>query len=373
MKKKIIIILLFILAFAVRANAQETDVNDYLKEQGELLGVEGLSDNLPEEIKSYYDENGINPMDGDWINTIEKEGVLSHIGGFLKNGAKIPFSSAGLILAVILTNAAINTFKKNETTGKAVIISSVCCAAAIITPIISMINAAVESMKTAAGFMAAFIPVFATVVAAGGGAVTSVSMSGLLIFAANAVEFIANGFVTPLICGYLAVSVSSGVSPLLADNSLAEGIKKIAVWILTLSSTVFVGFLSIQTAVNVSADSLTMKTAKFVLGTSVPIAGTALAEAFSTVTASISMIKTSVAVYGVISCAAIFLPILAEMVFWRIVLNLSSVLAKAFSLGKISALLKSTDSAISVLLTLVLITFSMFSISLSVVASAVKI
>lgn len=134
-------------------------------------------------------------------------------------------------------------------------------------------------MKGLSVFMLGFIPVFAVIVAASGGAVTSASMSTLLLTAAQGVSYISSFAVLPLMGGYLAVSIGSSVSPLMQRSGIAETVKKLALWITAFISTVFAGILSIQTAVNSSADTLTAKTARFIIGSSVPVAGGVLSEA----------------------------------------------------------------------------------------------
>jgi stage III sporulation protein AE len=132
-------------------------------------------------------------------------------------------------------------------------------------------------------------------------------------------------------------------------------------------STLFIGILSIQTAVNSSADTLSVKTAKFIVGSTVPVAGGVLAEALTTVTASLNLLKSSVGIWGVLICALTFLPLVIELLLWRVCLWGLAFFGDTFSLSKISNLLKSVDSVLSVLVGIVLLSFAMFTISLTVV------
>ena len=172
--------------------------------------------------------------------------------------------------------------------------------------------------------------------------------------------------------GYLAVSVTSSVSPLINQSGIAESIKKIAMWILSFISTVFIGVLGIQTTVSASADTLTMRTAKFILGSSIPVAGTAISEAFSTVTSSMGLLKSSVGIYGVVVLLLIFLPIITELILWRIVLLINTAASDIFSLPKISSVLKAVDMMLALLIGIILTIAVVFIISLTVVITAGK-
>lgn len=69
---------------------------------------------------------------------------------------------------------------------QAAVYAAVTSAAAIIAaPVYSSVKAGVDAMKGLSVFMLGFIPVFAVIVAASGGAVTSASMSTLLLTAAQ--------------------------------------------------------------------------------------------------------------------------------------------------------------------------------------------
>jgi len=197
-------------------------------------------------------------------------------------------------------------------------------------------------------------------------------MSTLLLGASQTVSYISNFVVVPLLGGYMAISLASSVSPIISRSGIAEGIKKLSFWIMSLMTTLFVGILSIQTAVNASADTLSLKTAKFIIGSSVPVAGTVLSEALTTVTASMGLLKSTVGVYGVIACCAIFLPLIAELLIWRVMLLLTVCVSDLFSLSQISAMLRCVDTVMSVITGIILLTCAMFVISLTVVVTVGK-
>lgn len=373
MKRLILFILMLMCLFSVDCSAQDVSGEDFYREQYELSGADGLENILPEETQEYFNQNGINPKDPNWVNSLSAENVFSHIWGFLRSGAKTPIAAGGGILAVILISAALGSMEINGGVSSAVLYATAISVAAVICiPVFSVINASVSAMQGCAVFMSAFVPIFAVIVASAGSAVTSVSMSSLLLGGVQAVNFISNFVVIPLLGGFLSISLATSVSPILARSGIADGIKKLAFWIMSLLTTVFVGILSIQTAVNASADTLTLKTAKFIVGSSVPVAGTALSEALTTVTASLGLLKSSVGVYGIIACCMIFLPLLAELFIWRITLILNACVSDLFSLSKISGLLRSVDTVISVISGIILLTCAMFVISLSVVVTAGK-
>ena len=369
MKKYVCVIILLFALFSVNVSAQDSTY----KKQYEISGADELKNSLSDEVKSFFDENGLDISDENWVNSLSSENVFKHIFHFLTKGSVRPVKSGSAILGVILIASAVGCFTKESENFTVLNYATTLTAATIIaTDVWSAVVSAIDAVKGCSTFMLAFIPVFAAVASLSGATVTSASMSGLLLGACEVVSSVASHTVLPLMGGYLGMSISLGVSPIKGQTGIVSAVKKISLWILSLISTVFVGILSIQTAVNSAADSLTLKTAKFILGTTVPVAGAALAESVSTISASISLLRSSVGIYGVLALGIMFLPIVAELLMWRAVMIICSGVGDMFELNKISGLLKAVDSMLSLLLGSVIITVGMFIISLCVTVNAGK-
>lgn len=374
-KKIVLLLILIIPTFFVTVKAEQSGLSqeEFYKQQLELSGADEIENALPEQAKEYLAENEIDLSDYNWVNKLSADNVFKHIFGFVVSGGKAPLNAGIGALGIILISSALTaTENKSSAITTAIYATTIATAAVIAVPVFSVISASVNAMKGVGVFMLSFIPIFAVTCAASGAVFTSASMSALLLTATQVINYISNFAVLPLMGGYLAISVSASVSPLVGKSEIAGGIKKISFWIISLMTTVFVGILGIQTAVNASADNLSVKTAKFIIGSAVPVAGTALSEALTTVTASMGLLKSSVGIYGVVACCVIFLPLLIELLLWRVVLMVTSCVSEIFSLSKISSLLKAIDMMMSVLVGIILLTGAMFIISLTVVITVGK-
>ena len=362
------------LVLPLYAAAEESGSPDeFYSEQYKNSGAEEIENNLPEQTREYFKNNGIDPSDYNWVNSISAESVFKHIFTFIASGAKAPLKAGAGIIAIILISAALGCVEiKSSAMTAAVYAAAAASAAVIAVPVSSVINASVNAIRGTGIFMLSFIPIFAVIVAASGAAVTAASMSALLLAAAETVTYISSFAVLPLMGGYLAVSLSGAVSPAIKKSGIAETVKKLAFWIMAFISAVFIGILGIQTAVNASADTLASKTAKFIIGSSVPVAGGVLSEAINTVTASMGLLKSSVGIYGALACAVTLLPLVIELLIWRAVLLVTSAVSELFSLGGIAGLLRAVDSMMSVLIGIILLVGAMFVISLAAVVTGVR-
>lgn len=365
--KKIIVIVIVMCLFAMPVYAQDSYATHYKN-----VGGETLDDNLDEQTREFFEQNGIDAQNPDWVNNLTQGGVVNHICEFVTGGIKLPVKAGVLIAGIIFLTAAVTSFGSDSKFETAIYAATLGVGAIISANVWQSVAAAVNAIKSCSSFMLAFIPAFASVVAISGKTVTAPAMSALLLAAAETVSFVSSFTVLPLMGGYLALSISSGVSPLLNNSGLVENIKKISTWIISLLGTLFVGILSIQTAVNAAADSVTLRTAKFILGTSVPVAGGILGEAVSTISASVGLLRSSIGIYGVVALAFLLLPIVIELILWRCVLMLNISLGELFSLPKTTGILKAVDSMLSLLLGVVIMIGGMFIISLTVVVTASK-
>ena len=364
MIKKIVLIIALIFCLIIPISAEETEI---YKEQFDASGIDNIQNEIPDSAKEFLTDFSIDLSESDWVNSLSSENAIKHIVGFIKSGASAPFKTLGVILALIILSTIITTAVKDNMTETVTFAAVLAVGAALLSPIYTVITATVDALYGCSMFMTAFIPIFAGVIAASGKPLTSASMSGVLLLAANFVSFIANSAVIPLMGGHLSLSIAASVSPLIQNTNLAGTVKKFSLWIMGFISTIFIGILSIQTAVNSSADSLSLRTAKFIVGSTIPVAGGVLSEALSTVTASLTLLKSSVGIWGVLICAVTFLPIIIELLIWRFGLWGLSFLSDTLGIHKISALLKSVDSVLSVLVGIVLLSAALFIISLTVV------
>ena len=166
------------LLFPFAAYAAETDGEQLYYEQYYDSGADKLTDFLPDGTREYFEKNGIDPSDYGWVGSLSAQSVFSHILEFLKNGAETPLKSGAAIIAVILIAAAFSSAEIKSGAVQAAVYAAVTSAAAIIAaPVYSSVKAGVDAMKGLSVFMLGFIPVFAVIVAASGGAVTSASMT----------------------------------------------------------------------------------------------------------------------------------------------------------------------------------------------------
>ena len=365
--KKLLILFAFLLLFSLPASAEESPYYD----QYERSGAESLADELPSDVKKLFNKLEIDPESPDWVNRLDAKTIFSHIGSFLKEGGRGPLKAAAQMIGTIVIFAAASLSEGIKEYKKALsYIFMLVCSAGILLPLFSLISAVQSAIQGMATFMTSFVPIYAGILTVGGRSMTASGMSFLLLFAAEAVNLIASFVIIPLMGSYLAMGLVGGVMPSGGAVALGETIKKASTWLFSLSLTIFLGLLSIQTAVNASAESAGLRTVKFVLGSLVPVTGGALSESLTTLTSSMKLLSSSVGMYAVLVLGVMALPVVLELLLWRLTLYLSSAAAELFGIKEGANLFKCADHVLSTLVGIILFAACLFIISLAVVTNS---
>ena len=152
-------------------------------------------------------------------------------------------------------------------------------------------------------------------------------------------------------------------------DTLGSAINKGAASLLGITTTLFVGLLTLQGIVGGAADTLSSRALRFSLSSMVPVVGGSLSEAFSAVKGCLGLLKSTVGGFGMLATALIVLPPLLQCAVWSLGLALCTAAAELFGLGQISALLRSAQAVVKTLIA-VLAACSLFMIVATAVVTA---
>lgn len=217
--------------------------------------------------------------------------------------------------------------------------------------------------------MGSFVPVYAGILVTAGHAVTAASYQTVVLFAAELITLLATHLLVPLLTVSLALGMAGSLDTGLRLDSLSSAINKGAAWLLGITTTLFVGLLTLQGIVGGAADTLSSRALRFSLSSMVPVVGGSLSEAFSAVKGCLGLLKSTVGGFGMLATALIVLPPLLQCAVWSLGLALCTAAAELFGLGQISALLRSAQAVVKTLIA-VLAACSLFMIVATAVVTA---
>lgn len=353
------------------SNSLGIDIEEILDEQIQASGVEKLFDELPSETEVYMQELGIDEINISNILSLNTNEffklILKIIQDYFREVGSIFIAIIGIIMISVFMDVLKGHFSDSSLANVFNLVSVLCLISIVVVPIISTLSKVINAIEAESAFITSLIPVLGGIMAVGGQPVTGATYHMVLYGVAQVISAIMYTVVVPLVNIYIALCLASSVSPKLNLENAAKGLKNIATWVMGLTVTIFVALLATQTIVTSSADSLTSKAGKFLIGNAIPVVGGALSDAVTTIYGCLGLLKNVVGVFGVVSAILIILPILIECLVWVFMLNVTALISDIFSVKIISDLLRSVSSAVTLLCSILISTGFLLIVSTSIV------
>lgn len=369
----LMIMLMMVMRLPAGAEGGAAEWDELYQEQAEASGAGDLPDNLPEETRQLLDQLGITSIDAEGFSSLEPQGVWKALAELTGQEASGPLRSVGVVLGVVLLCALMEGMKQTLRDPSASPVFQVVCVlaacAALLVPLSSCVQAVCRAAESTSVFMGSFVPVYAGILVTAGHAVTAASYQTVVLFAAELITLLATHLLVPLLTVSLALGMAGSLNTGLRLDSLSSAINKGAAWLLGITTTLFVGLLTLQGIVGGAADTLSSRALRFSLSSMVPVVGGSLSEAFSAVKGCLGLLKSTVGGFGMLATALIVLPPLLQCAVWSLGLALCTAAAELFALGQISALLRSAQAVVKTLIA-VLAACSLFMIVATAVVTA---
>ena len=232
-----------------------------------------------------------------------------------------------------------------------------------------VISQGMSAVETTSDFMLALIPVLAGIITAAGNPTLALTYGSFAMAAAQAAAQTAGNIIMPLCGAFSAFGVSASLSPELKLTKLADMIKKLTIGVLSFVAAAFSAVLGLKSLLAGSADTLASKGIKLALSSAVPIVGGALSDAYSSIIGSVSLLKSTVGVFGVIAVVMIDLPVVLQLTARIILLKLLGVLSSSMGDDTTGEVLDTLSSALIVINAAVIFTAALFIISTGIVIS----
>lgn len=363
-----------LLLFAPFAALAQEELNE--AEYRSVLESFDLSsfEELDSESRRLLDELGLSDFDYNSIVELSVSDFLLAIKDVMVSGLKAPLASAGAVLIIILLSSLFQGFK--QTLGSSQISSALSTVSAVLVSLLLIsglketLAASSAAISVSADFVYAFVPAFCIIVAASGNTLAAFSTNTLLLSLAQALNFISKNIFIPLSNCFLALGICSGIRNELDLGALVENCKKYLITAVSVAATAFVSILSIKTAVASRADAIGLRSVRFAINSVVPVIGGAISEGLLSIQAYSSLIKSSVGVAGIAAVALVFLPAIIEVAFWRLFLNICSVVSQIFSDRSVTCVLKAFSDSLLVMNVILILSMVTTVISIGILIAA---
>lgn len=343
----IITAVLMLMLFSFSVSAEEISLDDLAEE----YGINEISEALPYDAENFLRDKGISPDDPDSITKLTPKTVISYMWEKLKYSAAAPVRLFGIVLSVIILGAASGAAADSlGNKGSIGIYRTITVMITIIITVPSMetcIKNAAQTLKSGSEFMLCYVPVFAGISAAAGNAASSLSYNAIVLLIAEISVNIASDMLMPVISVCMAMNIIDAVNPTFSLSSVTGLMKKMTTLLLGFGMTVFTGLLSIQSIVGASADTLGVKAAKFVVSNFVPVVGSAVADAYSTMRSGLGLLRGAAGAFGIIALCVTLLPPVLETLCLYLAMTAGEAAAEMFGVKELGTFFKGAASVLS--------------------------
>lgn len=365
MKKLTAILTALIIIFASTFTVSAEDSQQYFEyDYSELYG------SLSEDVKQRLIDIGADSADAFSLSELSFDSVINEIGSIASESAQPPLGGLISIIALLLICSMLSAYKSSLSPEIGTTLntaSALCITCAVLSPAIGTISSACDIIINASDLMLAFVPIAGALMVSSAQPFGSAAYCASVIAAGQGVARISEHIVLPFLNMFLGLSISGGISPDINLRGFTSMISKAFKWILAFSMTVFTSVLGIKQFVTNSLDNVSGRTVRFALSSFVPVVGSALSEAYRTVSGSVSVLKSGLGVFVIIAVAVTFLPILIQCFLWVLALGTGKAAAEVMGLSQSAVLLEGIGSVFSVIIAVLLCVMTVYIISAAMI------
>ncbi len=366
--KKIILFIIIACVFSLNVYADEpkdeiiSSMEDELTEF-EISLPDYVKDILPKDI---FKGNFSSLTDGE-INykTFFDTAINSLLAG-------IPdvLSSVSLILVSVIISSVFNTASKGLRISTLNESYNLCSALCISLSVFNLVNGLSKSvityMRTLCTVMTSFAPVMTVINIFDGKLSTAALGNASMMMFIALTENILLSCLAPIISVALVFSIIKSISGDADIGGISKLIKNTFVTLTVFTMTIFSFIFSFQSTLTQSADTLSIKTAKFAVGSFIPIVGPSISEALRTVTASVGFIKSCLGWIGVICVLLLTIPTVISLYLHKLFLDICASLSGMIGCEREKSMITDASGICGFILAIIACTGLFFILAISI-------
>lgn len=323
------------------------------------------------EIRDYPEFNSYVDSFTAGENPVTPSGVLGGLWNILFGEI---LRSKGYLAAIMTVAAAAGLLRiaeANSSCTEAAYFTSYSIMSASVVKLLSeTVGFGSEVIHSLCDFITKLAPIFLGLIAATGKMTSAAAFSPILSAAVYIFGFIVDKLITPLVYLGAVLGIVGNISGRMQLGSFNALLRSVSRWILTALLTVFASLCALYGFNAPILDALGAKTAKFAVGTLVPVVGGLLADTVETVVGGTRVLKNAVGSSGMICIVIIAAaPVIKVWVIW-FMLRLSAALSEPLCDRRMSLMLSDVSDSVSTVLAVMLTAVMLFIITIAIMLSS---
>lgn len=327
-----------------------------------------LESGTSKDVRKQLSSTGLSVDKPEKLGEIKPKNIIESGISIFTDAIKAPLVTLGKLIAVALLCVIIGSVSpgKDQLSGILELVCLVCTVVLITDTLTKSFAAIKDSIQSINSYLIAYLPVFSGITLAGGNVIGSNGYLGIMLMVCEIMGLIASKVLLPFLSVLLAITLVSCINPRLRFSDFAGSVKKIITVGLGLIMTVFTGLMTIQGIAGASVDNVSSKAIRFAASSFIPIIGSSVSEAYSSVKGSLGVIRTSVGSIGIIVLFIIILRPLISVIAVKFVIFLAKCVNEIFGQPRTAELLKSINSVLSIAMSILIAYAIFFTVATSI-------
>ncbi len=317
--KKIVfttVFLTMLFPLSISVSAFEENIDSYNEE----FDFQSIADAIDAETAEILSEIGIDEISFEKLFSVNVSKVFKVLFDITKRSLTQPLkflvSATGVLILTTLFSTFLNSSQTVSVIGNSVLALSVA------VPVVNAVTTAFSVLETLNVFTTAFAGVFAMLVSSSGKVALGTSYASLAVLSDTLFTALLTGISQPAINAMCSLGFLSCFDLYKFSDKISSTVKKIYITFLGFIGTFFSGIVTLKGVMGAGVDSLTSRGVRFVVGRTVPIVGGAVCDTYSALVSSLSLIKSTVGIFGIVTVVLTVFPSLLELIGWVFVLSI---------------------------------------------------
>ena len=379
MQKTIIMMIIFFLTLAYPLLALDTSTGeDIILQQLENLNLADLQREIQKvnkEIENYLPELNLADLIKGFIRgeiEFSWAGLLRSLLRYLGKEVSANFSLLGQIIILTVISAVLSIFHQSfssktiSNTANSLIFLVI--AVLILQAFNLAIQIGIEAVDNMVSFMQALLPVLLSILVSLGALTSAAIFQPLTLLIITTLASLIKNIVFPLIFLSLVLNIVTKINLHFSLTRLAGFFKETGMTLLGLLMVIFVAGLLLQGGAAAITDSLTLRTAKYLTGTFIPVIGGIFSDALDLIISCSLIIKNALNFAGILIIIIIIAFPIIKILALVFVYKVSSAIVQPVADGRVVEILNDTGNSLIMIFLIVAAVSLMFFIVLAIIA-----
>lgn len=317
-----IVILLSFFSLSISVSAFEENIDSYKEE----FDFQSIADAVDDETAGILAEIGIDEISFEKLFSVSFSKVFKVLFDITARSLKAPVSFFVSATGILILTALFSSFQSSSQIVS--VIGNSVLALSLAVPVANAVTTAFSVLETLNVFTTAFAGVFSMLVSSSGKLALGTSYASLAVLSDTLFSTLLSWVSQPAVNAMCSLGFLSCFDIFKFSEKISLAVKKIYIFFLGFVGTFFSGIVTLKGVMGAGVDSLTSRGIRFVVGRTVPVVGGAVSDTYSALVSSLSLIKSTVGVFGIVTVVLTVLPSLLELVGWVFALSVVTSVAE---------------------------------------------